>query len=73
MYYSETYSIQEVANDLEVSEDLIKKFIKKGLIIPVNDGLSLKLTRYNIRRLLKVVDLYEKSFSTDSIEYIINH
>jgi predicted DNA-binding protein YlxM (UPF0122 family) len=73
MYYSETYSIQEVANDLEVSEDLIKKFIKKGLIIPVNDGLSPKLTRYNIRRLLKVVDLYEKSFSTDSIEYIINH
>ena len=73
MYYSETYSIAEVAKDLKLSEDLIKKFIKKGLIIPVNDGLSPKLTRYNIRRLLKVVDLYEKSFSTDSIEYIINH
>jgi predicted DNA-binding protein YlxM (UPF0122 family) len=73
MYYPETYSIPEVANDLELSEDLIKKFIKKGLIIPVNDGLSPKLTRYNIRRLLKIVDLYEKSFSTDSIEYIINH
>lgn len=73
MYYSETYSIPEVANDLKLSEDLIKKFIKKGLIIPVNDGLALKLTRYNIRRLLKIVDLYEKSFSTDSIEYIINH
>lgn len=73
MYYSETYSIAEVATDLKLSEDLIKKFIKKGLIVPVNDGLYPKLTRYNIRRLLKIVDLYEKSFSTDSIEYIINH
>ena len=66
-------SIKEVAGDLQVSEALVQKFIKKGLIHPIyDDDIAPKLTSYGKRQLSRIVDLYEKSYSTESIEYIIN-
>ena len=73
MYHSNSLSVQDVANNLEVSEALIIKFIKMGLIVPLNDGSTPKFTTYGMRQLRRIVDLYEKSYSHESIEYIINH
>ncbi len=64
--------INEAAKSLAVNENLIVKFIHQGLLFPVNDGATQKLTPYGYRRLARIIDLYEKSYSTESIESIIN-
>ncbi|NOX88562.1 MAG: MerR family transcriptional regulator [Calditrichaeota bacterium] len=69
---SELYEINEAALQLGVSTDVIKKFIRMGLVFPVNKS-GMKLTRYGIRRLKQVLDLYEKSYPLDRIEAILNH
>ena len=66
-------SLSEAANTLKISVPLIAKFIKRGLISTVSKGKLKMLTPYGIRRLIRVVDLYEKSYSTDSIEKELNH
>jgi len=73
MYHTALYTIPEAAGNLGVSEALIKKFVSQGLVTLVNDGMAPKLTSYNMRRLIRVVDLYEKSYPMDSIESMLNH
>lgn len=73
MYQATMYTISEAAGNLGVSEALIRKFIMLGLITPVNDGYAAKLTSYHFRRLTRIVDLYEKSYSPESIESILNY
>ncbi len=73
MYQATMYTISEAAGNLGVSEALIKKFITMGLLTPINDGYAPKLTSYNFRRLTRIVDLYEKSYSPESIETILNN
>ncbi len=67
------YSIEEAATNLEISEDLIRKFIQKGFVVPVEQGRVKKLTAYGLRRLSEIVSLYEQSYSMDRIEQTINH
>ncbi len=66
-------SITDAANTLKVSEALVDKFIKLGLVSTIQDGFSTKLTPYGIRRLTRIVDMYDQSFSTDRIENLLNH
>lgn len=73
MYQSNLYSLNEAAMNLGISLDLVYKFIQMGLITAVNDGQAPKLTSYNMRRLIRVIDLYEKSYSPDRIEFMINN
>lgn len=73
MHKADIFTIPEVASNLEVSELLVNKFINKGLIHPVEQGKARKLTGYNYRQLVRVIDLYEKSYPYESIDAIINH
>ncbi len=73
MYQSNLQPIHEVAAHLGVSVALIEKFIKKGLVVPVVDDKAPKLTPYGMRRLRQVVDLYEKSYSLEKIENLLNN
>ena len=66
-------SLLEAANSLEISVALINKFISLGLVKTVKNGHYKMLTPYGIRRLGRVVDLYEKSYSTAGIEAELNH
>ncbi len=66
------YEINEAASQLGVSTDVIKRFIRMGLVFPVNKQ-GMKLTRYGIRRLQMVLDLYEKSYPLERIEAYLNH
>jgi len=70
---SRLVSISDAASSLAVSEAYIDKFIKLGLVTPVKDGRTEKLTSYGFRRLMRIIDMYEKSFSTDYIETALNH
>ena len=74
MYQNKIISLRDASVYLNISEDLIRKFITLGFIRPVhNDGTVIKLTAYNLRRLKQVLDLYEKSFSPEKIEIILNN
>ena len=66
-------SIADAANSLKVSEALVDKFIKLGLVSTIQDGHFIKLTPYGIRRLTRIVDMYDQSFSTERIEDLLNH
>ncbi len=66
-------SIADAANSLKVSEALVDKFIKMGLVSTIKDGHFFKLTPYGIRRLTRIVNMYEQSFSTERIENALNH
>ncbi len=66
-------SISEAAYQLGVSVALIEKFIKKGLLIPIQDETTLKITAYGFRRLARILDLYEHSYPLDRIEYMLNN
>ncbi len=69
----QTYTVPEAADNLAVSEAVVNKFIKKGLV-PVRQKGGLKLlTPYAYRQLVRILDLYEKSYSTDGIEQMINN
>ncbi len=69
---AELYGINEVASQLGVSSEVIKRFIRMGFVFPVNKQ-GMKLTRYGIRRLRMVLDLYEKSYPLERIEAYLNH
>jgi len=73
MNHHPLYTIDDAARQLAVSKALIHKFIKMGLVIPdMSDPEETTLTPYGLRRLTYVVDLYEKSYSTESIEVLLN-
>ena len=67
------HTIEQSANNLGVSICLLEKFIKKGLVIPLQNEQALILTDYNLRQLERVVTLYEHSYSFDRIELNINN
>ena len=73
MHLSHLHTITDTAVHLGISEALIIKFIKKGLVTPVKDATAPKLTGYGIRRLSRILDLYERSHSLDNIEQMLNH
>ncbi|MCB0281966.1 MAG: hypothetical protein KDF60_05245 [Calditrichaeota bacterium] len=64
-------SVSEAASSLQISEDLVQKFIQMGLIATVKEGHSKKLTPYGMRRLMRAMDMYEKSYSTENIERLL--
>jgi len=69
----QSYTVPEAADNLAVSEAVVNKFIKKGLV-PVRKKGGLKLlTPYAYRQLVRILDLYERSYSTDGIEQMINN
>ena len=73
MYQHSLHPLPEAASNLGISVALIQKFIKKGLIIPIEDDKAPKLTAYGLRRLMQVVDLYEKSYPMEKIERLLNN
>lgn len=72
MQRSNLHTISDSAVQLGISEALVSRFIKKGLITPVHDATTPKLTSYAIRRLSRILDLYEQSCSLDHIEQKLN-
>jgi len=67
------YTIDDAAKQVAVSKTLVNKFINMGLIIPAKSDMETPtLTPYGLRRLTYVVDLYEKSYSAESIETLLN-
>ena len=73
MQQSILQSVSETAFHLGISEALIEKFIKKGLLIPAKDETAQKLTPYAVRQLARIIDLYEHSYPLERIEYMLNH
>ena len=73
MSNSRLTSLTEAANFLEVNVSVVNKFVSMGLVATVNDGRFEMLTPYGLRRLRRVVDLYEKSYAPDIIEAVLNH
>ena len=65
------YSISEAALSLQISEDLVQKFIHMGIVKTVKEGPIKKLTSYGMRRLHRAIDMYEKSYSADHIEKML--
>ena len=70
---SRLVSLADAAETLEISVALINKFIRLGFVKTVKNGQFKMLTPYGIRRLSRVVDLYEKSYPTAYIEAELNH
>jgi len=73
MHSSQLISVAEAANSLKVSEELVDKFIKLGLVKTIKDGHLTRLTPYGIRRLSRIVALYDQSISPEKIENLLNH
>jgi hypothetical protein len=73
MYKNKAITLRDASVYLNISEDLIRKFIALGFIKTINDGTAMKLTAYNLRRLKRVLDLYEKCFPPEKIEVILNN
>ena len=73
MNNSRLTSLSEAANSLEISLSLVNKFINLGLVKTVKTGNYNMLTPYGFRCLSRIVELYEKSYSTDSIKAVLNH
>lgn len=73
MQNADLISIADAAHSLEVSEALLDKFIKWGLVATIQDGRFRKLTPYGIRRLTRIVDMYEQSYTQERIEKALNH
>ncbi len=70
--HADLYELSDVAQKLGVSPEVIKRFIRMGLAFPVQKN-NYKFTRYGVRRLQMVLDLYEKSYPIEHIEAILNH
>ncbi len=70
MMSSQLISLQEAAATLDVSEAMIGKFIKKGLI-PIT-GTAPGLTPYNLRRLRELVRLYESGCTPEDLSRFLN-
>ncbi len=69
---AELYELTDVAQQLGVSPEVVKRFIRLGLVFPAQKH-KYQFTRYGVRRLKMVLDLYEKSIPMDRIEAILNH
>lgn len=69
----QSYTILEAANNLAVSEAVINKFINRGLIMVRQKAGAKILTPYAYRQLVRILDLYEKSYPADGIERLINN
>ena len=69
---TDLYELNDVGQQLGVSPEVVKRFIRMGLVFPVQKN-NYKFTRYGVRRLQKVLDLYEKSYPIELIEAILNH
>ncbi|APF17924.1 MerR family transcriptional regulator [Caldithrix abyssi] len=69
---AELYELTEVAQQLGVSPEVVKRFIRMGLVFPAQKH-NYKFTRYGVRRLQMILDLYEKSYPMERIEAILNH
>jgi len=70
MMSAQLISLQEAAATLDVSEAMIGKLIKKGLI-PFT-GTAPGLTPYNVRRLGELVRLYESGCTAEDISRFLN-
>lgn len=73
MESSRLITLTDAADSLEISVALINKFIRLGFVKTVRNGQFKMLTPYGIRRLSRVVDLYEKSYPPAYIEAELNH
>ncbi len=67
------HTLEQAANNLGISIDLVEKFIKKGLVIPLQNDRALILTDYNLRQIERAATLYENSCSFDRIEHYLNN
>ena len=66
-------SVQEAAAYLKISEELVMKFIRNGIVKAIGKCSRTKLNQYNIRRLSLAVELHEKCLPPDVIEYQLNN
>lgn len=66
-------SIEDAAYNLQISEELVLKFIESGIVKPIIESSTMKLTSYNLRRLSRAIQLYEQCFSFDKIELCLNN
>ena len=71
--FNDLISVQEAAAHLKISEELVMKFIKNGIIKAIAGGSNAKLTQYSIRRLGQAIELHEQCLPTDIIEYRLNN
>ncbi len=66
-------SIQEAAAYLKISEELVMKFIRNGIIKAVVERSHTKINQYNFRRLSLAIELHEKCLPPETIEYRLNN
>ena len=66
-------SIKEAASSLKISEELVMKFIRNGIVKAIVEHSHTKLTMYNFRRLSLAIDLHEKCLPPEAIEYRLNN
>jgi len=69
----QSYTVPEAANNLAVSEAVVDKFIKRGLVLVRHTAGHKILSPYSYRQLVRVLDLYEKSYSATGIEQVLNN
>lgn len=66
-------SIQDAASSLKISEELIMKFIKNGIVKAIVKRSNTKLTQYNLRRLSQAIELHEQCLPSEMIEFKLNN
>ncbi len=66
-------SIEDAAHNLQITEELVLKFVRSGIVKPIVDSSTLKLTGYNLRRLSQAIDLYEQCLTLENIEVRLNN
>lgn len=71
--FQDLTSIKDAASNLEISEELVLKFIRMGFVKPIVDATTLKLTKYNMRRLNQAINLYEQCLPLETIEHRLNN
>jgi hypothetical protein len=60
--------IQKAVSYLKISEELVMKFIKNGIVKAIVKCSNTKLNQYNFRRLSLAVELHEKCLPPEVIE-----
>lgn len=70
---SKLTSIEEAAAYLKISEELVLKFIRNGIVKTVVERSHTKLTQYNFRRLSQAIKLHEKCLPPEVIENRLNN
>jgi len=66
-------SIKDAASRLKISEELVMKFIKNGIVKAIVKCSNTKLTQYNLRRLSQVIKLHEQCLPSEMIEFKLNN